>query len=842
MARPVSSPMQLTYLQPLWWLLGLLVLAGGLWFTLVDRPRKLMLASFLLRALAVVFLVLALCRPGLMRKVDDVHVVFLVDVSQSVDLKAARSAVDEVDAAVKALGAGDSHSVFAFAGGVRFKETKDLAKQLDDWQKGIADDEFRSATRMEEAVLATRLAFPAGKSRRLVLLSDGQETHGSIASAVQTLRQEKVDIVWKPLSGLTQPEASIVSVEPNSPSAYAGEVVRLRVRMAANQDIDGTVRILSQGVKVMEKPVKLTPGGDNSVDFDVPMTVTGTSLWSAELVPTRDHFPLNNQATATVEVTGKSRVLVIHKTPREMRGITRALQEQDFDIDARGENGLPDSMDGLLAFDAVVLADVPATSISTRQMGLLKSYVQDFGGGLAMMGSENSFGLGGYYKTPVEEVLPLVSRFEKEKEKPSLAMVLVMDRSGSMDGLPIQMARQAAKASVELLGPQDQVAVVAFDSEAYLISDMRRASEKDSIQAAIDTIEIGGGTDMYPAMQQAKQLLDNCSAKIKHMICLTDGQTEDRGFAELTQALADSGVTVSTVALGDGAAGDLLQNIAQIGKGRFYAAQDPSTVPQIFTRETMQASKSAIKEDVYAPVVTAEHPMLAGYGDNLPSALGYVMTEAKPVTQTILAVETGDPLLAVGRFGLGQGLCFTSDLTEKWGGEWLAWEGCGKFWAQVFRSILRPKNIQGMEVRTLIAGDSWSFDIRRRDADGSPVNNIKWDARAVDENGAESPVTVQESGLGRYTAAVPLAGKQKLTVRLRDTDNNKLKVLHYNRPSPGEYRLGQSVPPVLATAPAFSPATVKDNITPVETRRSIESWCYFMALGCALGSIVLRRV
>lgn len=842
MATPVSSPMQLTYLQPLWWLLGLLVLASGLWFTLVDRPRKLMLASFLLRALAVVFLVLALCRPGLMRKVDDVHVVFLVDVSQSVDLKAARSAVDEVEAAVKALGAGDSHSVFAFAGGVRFKETKDLARQLDDWQKGIADDEFRSATRIEEAVLATRLAFPAGKSRRLVLLSDGQETHGSIASAVQTLRQENVDIVWKPLSGLTHPEASIVSVEPNSPSAYAGEVVRLRVRMAANQDIDGTVRILSQGVKVMEKPVKLTPGGDNSVDFDVPMTVTGTSLWSAELVPAKDHFPLNNQATATVEVTGKSRVLVIHKTPREMRGITRALQEQDFDIDARGENGLPDSMDGLLAFDAVVLADVPATSISTRQMGLLKSYVQDFGGGLAMMGSENSFGLGGYYKTPVEEVLPLVSRFEKEKEKPSLAMVLVMDRSGSMDGLPIQMARQAAKASVELLGPQDQVAVVAFDSEAYLISDMRRASEKDSIQAAIDTIEIGGGTDMYPAMQQAKQLLDNCSAKIKHMICLTDGQTEDRGFAELTQALADSGVTVSTVALGDGAAGDLLQNIAQIGKGRFYAAQDPSTVPQIFTRETMQASKSAIKEDVYAPVVTAEHPMLAGYGDNLPSALGYVMTEAKPVTQTILAVETGDPLLAVGRFGLGQGLCFTSDLTEKWGGEWLAWEGCGKFWAQVFRSILRPKNIQGMEVRTLIAGDSWSFDIRRRDADGSPVNNIKWDARAVDENGAESPVTVQESGLGRYTASVPLAGKQKLTVRLRDTDNNKLKVLHYNRPSPGEYRLGQSVPPVLAAAPAFSPETVKDNITPVETRRSIESWCYFMALGCALGSIVLRRV
>ena len=834
--------MQLTYLDPLWWLLGLLVLAGGFYFTLVDRPRRLMAGSFALRALAVVFLVLALCRPGWQRQVDEVHVVFLVDVSQSVDLKAARSVVEEVNAAVAKLERGDSHTVFAFGNGVRLRQTADLAKELESWQQGIADDEFRAATRIADAMLTSRLAFPAGKSRRLVLLTDGQETHGSITAAVETLRREQVDLVWKKLSGLTDAEASIVAVEPNVPAAYAGEVVRLRVRMAANQELGGTVRILSQGVKVMEQPVSLGPEKDNTVEFDVPMTVTGTSLWQAELIPDKDHFPLNNQAAATVEVTGKSRVLVIHKTPKEMRGISRSLQEQEFDVDVRGENGLPDSMDALLAFDAVVLADIPATSISTRQMGLIKSYVQDFGGGLAMLGSENSFGLGGYYKTPVEEVLPLVSRFEKEKEKPSLALVLVIDKSGSMSGLPIQMARQAAKASVELLSPQDQTAIIAFDSESYLISDMRRASEKDSIQAAIDTIEEAGGTDMYPAMQQAKQLLDNCSAKIKHMICLTDGQTEDRGFAELTQALADSGVTVSTVALGDGAAGELLQSIAEVGKGRFYSAQDPASVPQIFTRETMQASKSAIKEDVYAPVVVTEHPMLSGYDDNLPSSLGYVMTEAKPVTQTILAAETGDPLLAVGRFGLGQGLCFTSDLTEKWGGEWLAWDGCGKFWAQVLRSILRPKNIQGMEVRSMVANDEWSFDIRRREPDGAPVSNIQWDAKAVDENGAEQPVVVHEAGLGRYTAAVPLTGKAKLTVRLRDIENGKLKVLHYNRPSPSEYRLGQSIPPALAAAPEFSAPAVRENVTPVETREGLEPWCYFASLLCALGSILLRRV
>ncbi|RYD30146.1 MAG: VWA domain-containing protein, partial [Verrucomicrobiaceae bacterium] len=332
-----------------------------------------------------------------------------------------------------------------------------------------------------------------------------------------------------------------------------------------------------------------------------------------------------------------------------------------------------------------------------RQMQLLKSYVQDFGGGLAMMGSENSFGLGGYYKTPVEDVLPLVSRFEKEKEKPSLAMVLVIDKSGSMQGAPMALARQAAKASVELLGAQDQVAVIAFDGAPQLVSEMRRASERDAIQAAIDTIQEAGGTDLYSAMEMGKQILDNTTAKIKHMICLTDGQTEDRGFGSLTQALVDSGVTVSTVGMGDGAVGDLLQGIAEVGKGRYYQTNDPSNVPQIFTKETIQATKSAIKEDVYQAITVTDHPMLAGYADSdLPASLGYVMTEAKPTTQVVLAVESGDPLLAVGRFGLGQGLCFTSDLTEKWGGEWLAWDGCGKFWSQVLRSILKKEDVEGM--------------------------------------------------------------------------------------------------------------------------------------------------
>ncbi len=836
--------MRFTFLQPLLWLLLLPLLLWGLRVSLVDRPRPLKIASFALRVLAIVLLVLALCRPAWRQESSDVHVVFLVDVSESVDLAAARQAVDEVQTGIDQLKSGDSWSLFAVADGVRsFDQPAALAAVLDQWKKGIADDTFRAASRLGDSLLDTRLSFPAGKGRRVVLFTDGRDTPGTVTAAMETLQRESVDVLWKPLPGLAVPEAAIVAVEPSRPNAFEGEIVRLRVRMASNTAQKATLRILHDGVSLIDRPVTLAPGGETVEEIPVPMLASGASLWTAELQPAQDHFPRNNQASATVDVRGRPRILAIHDKPRDMRGFSRAMKEQQFDVDIRASTGLPDTLDALLAFDGIILADVPATSISPRQMDLLQHYVKDFGGGLAMFGSENSFGLGGYYRTPVEDVLPLISRYEKEKEKPSLALVLVMDKSGSMEGVPIALARQAAKASVELLGPQDQISVIGFDSQAQMICELRRASEKDAIQAAIDTMDAGGGTDVYAGMVAGKQVLDNASAKIKHMIVMTDGQTPQADFAGLTQGLADSGVTVSTVALGDGAAPDLLQAIAETGKGRFYQAADPASVPQIFTRETMQASKSAIKEDLYAPVIVGDHPMLAGFAKaELPSVLGFVMTEPKPATQVLLAADTGDPLLAVARFGLGQGLCWTSDLTEKWGGEFLAWDGCGKFWAQVLRGIVRRSDSAGLEARSTVTGTQWLIDLQRTDPSGAPVSGLTWDAETLDANGKRTPVTITPTGLGRYTATVPVAGQDRLTLRVRDTIHDKSEVLHYTAPCPAEYRLTSTVPPALSSLPPWSPATLRENLHPVFTRKSLSPLLSLLALTAALAGLVLRRI
>jgi len=840
--------MELLSLEPFVWLVALLALAAGLRYSLVDQPMMRQAIALSLRAAAVIALILGLCRPYWLSPSENLHVLFLVDVSDSVDLDAVAGAEQTVQQAIDALEPSDTWSLFAIGAQVRpLEKPADLAAMVDSWRDGIADDRLRGATRLADALLETRLAFPAGKTRRVVLLSDGRSTGGDLDAAIEQLAEERVDVRFSPLKSLQQAEVGVAAIRPTTPNAFQGEVVRMRVEVHANRDMQADVRIVHRGVKVDNKTVALKANEKNLVEFDVEMRTAGASRYMAEVAPAEDYFPLNNQVATTINVRGQPRVLALHQQPRDMRPMARALLEQGIELDVRGRLGLPNSLEEVLAFDAVMLADLPATDLSPRQMQMLKRYVVDYGGGLVMLGSENSFGLGGYFKTPVEEVLPLVSRFEKEKEKPSLAMVLVIDKSGSMQGAPIALARQAAKAAAELLSMRDLIGVIGFDGAPHLVSELRSAADVDAIQSAIDSLQAGGGTNMYPAMVEARDMLEAAPAKIRHMIVLSDGHTQQADHHSLAQEAADAGITVSTVALG-GADKQLLSTIAEIGRGRYYETDDPSNVPQIFTKETMQASKSAIKEDLYGAVQTGDHPVLAGFTDSdLPFSLGYVMTEAKPTAQQLLAAETGDPLLAVGRYGLGTGLAYTSDLTERWGGEWLAWGDCGKFWAQVLRGVLRKPDAEGLsvqgEVRDAGSTDAvWRLAIQRRDDARRPVNGVAWDASTTDSLSRQTPVSIREVGLGRYEARVPLAGADRLSLRVLDSDFDKLKVIHWQRPYPAEYSLASKPSPALTSLPPFTAAQIRGDLTPEPRRKPISHYAYFTALALLLMGLVMRRV
>lgn len=837
--------LELSDYAPLWWLLACVVAACALVGSLVTRSMRQRVVATALRVTAIALIVLALCRPTTHAQTDRLHVVFLIDVSASVELSSALRSLDDVDAAIERLDERDSWTLALIGDGVRgIASTQQARDLLNSWLDGAPDDAFRSGTSLASAMRSAALALPADASARLVVFTDAKPTDAELLSgAIADLRDDGAEFLLSPLDSHRDPEVGVVSLRPSPAFAHEGQTVRLTAAIRSNVTSDAAVRLVHRGVIVEEQSLEINADEQTEVVFQVPMVTTGATRWTVEIDTPADRYAINNAATCTIDVSGKPRVLVIHERPREMRDFARAMAEQQITIDTRPPSGVPQRMEEALAFDAIVLAQVPATELTPENMQILRRYVSEFGGGLAMLGSEESFGLGGYHRTPVEEALPLVSRFEKEKEKPSLAMALVIDKSGSMQGAPIALAKQAAKATVELLGDRDQIAVIGFDSNAFVASEMRSATEASSIRSAIDRIGAGGGTFMYAGMSQAAEMLRDTSAQIKHMIVLGDGMTGQADHDGLVRQLVDNGVTVSTVALGAGADRALLSRIASDGRGRYYEAANASSVPQIFTKETMEASRSAIKEDYVGSVRLAEHPMFAGFENAaLPFSLGYVMTRAKPTTRVLLSTETGDPLLATSAYGLGTTLAFTSDLTAKWGADWLQWGGFEAFWSQAMRSIVRRPDASNIRVEHTLEQDSVTLSLWDESLAARAGEDAQWIAGVSRNGGPPEDTTLERIGLARFQTGFRLQTQERVTVRLHEPTRGLVRVIHLERPYPPEYDLSLQSNKELNDAAVFDAERIREDVQSRGSAVELTHWFLIASLVCMIAGVAARRL
>ncbi|MEJ7637678.1 MAG: VWA domain-containing protein, partial [Singulisphaera sp.] len=551
-----------------------------------------------------------------------------------------------------------------------------------------------------------------------------------------------------------------------------GESFHVEVVVDSNHDDDaGRLEVYRGDVKVADQAVKLKKG-ENRVTLKQSVAQGGLTPVTARLKGYRDTLLDNNSDFGLVYTAGKPRVLLVDSEIDQAKHLTWALEEQNMEVDVRPPRGMPEGLAELQNYDLLILSNVPATALTRMQMEVARTYVQDLGGGLIMIGGDQSFGLGGYYKTALEEILPVRSDFEKEKEKPSLAMMLVIDKSGSMGGEKIEMAKDAARAAVELLGPNDKVGVLAFEGENFWVSELHPCTDKGFVLDHIAALEAGGGTVMAPAMEEGFEALQGAVAKLKHMIILTDGISSPGDFEGIAQAMAAERITVSTVAMGSDAAQDVLEEIARIGNGRYYVADDPAQVPQIFAKETVTASKSAINEQPFTPALVRPTQVLAEIGlDEVPFLLGYVVTRPKATSEVILASEAGDPLLAWWRYGLGMSVAFTSDAKARWAAEWLSWPQFGQFWAQVARHALRKAEAKGTVVQVSRDGRRASVSLDAIEPTGKFLNRVATELTLVAPGLGTKKLTMGQSAPGRYQAefdATQAGSYQLLFTQSRD--------------------------------------------------------------------------
>jgi uncharacterized membrane protein len=428
---------------------------------------------------------------------------------------------------------------------------------------------------------------------------------------------------------------------------------------------------------------------------------------------------------------------------------------------------IPKDMAGLQKYDGLILSNVSSLKMTKKQMENIRDYVREQGGGLVMLGGEESFGLGGYYRTPIEEALPVTMEVKQKIEIPSLAVVLSIDRSGSMamttdeKVTKLDIAKEAAHLVVDLVDDRNEVGVMSWDTEFIWDAPLKPARDKQAIHHSIATIKAGGGTDGYPALKEAYQVLFDRPALLKHVIFLSDGQMTRGDFAGLLRRMAKDKITVSTVAIGKDADVPLMVDVAKWGRGRFYYTEDDSTIPRIFTLETQLASKASLVEQPFkATVASPAHEAIQEINwKEAPPLGGYVATSMKNNADLVLMTHQEDPLLATWRYGLGRSVAFTSDAKAKWGVLWVRWGGFNKFWSQVTRWTLRT-GTRSDTVATVSRTDNvGEVVVEAIDPKGEFINFLDSQVGVVSPNKTRTVVDLEQVGPGRYRGQFP-AGQE----------------------------------------------------------------------------------
>ena len=731
--------------------------------SLVDLSRTQRVISLVVRIIIVVLLILSVADVQYLKTDDKLAVMFLADISDSISDDGLTKATDYVNEALKSRDGNQQSGLIAFTD--KAEVVQALLKNGDEPDAELkltevkqtwleTDEDAGDTTNIAQAIETAWGIFPANANKRIVLITDGVETRGDAVHTALRGKDFGIQIDTVPIYPSDEPEVMVQKLDMPA-QVKQGAPFNVEVLIHSNHEDVAEIRLFKNKFEVAKQEARLEEG-ENRVIFTQTAMDSGTLTYDALCRSTKDTRYDNNRALGIVSVSGKPKVLLIDENESQARYLTRALEDAKIRVDVRNGLGVPNELADLQNYELVIFSNVPANRLTQNQMELIRTYVQDLGGGFMMLGSENSFGLGGYYKTPIEAILPVHTDTEKKKETPSLAMVLVIDKSGSMGGIKIELAKAAARATVELLGKRDKIGVVAFDGSPFWIAEMHDASDKLYLSDQIGSITASGGTNLYPALEQAYFALTETTAKLKHVIVLSDGQSQDGDWYGIASSMRNERITISTVGIGSGADMNLLGNLANWGGGRDYFTQDPYSIPQIFAKETVTASKSAIIDEPFIPQRIKPTQVLSGIDLELaPFLLGYVATQPRPTAEVFLVSDRGDPLLASWQYGLGKSVAFTSDAKARWASDWLDWGGYGKFWTQLVRDTMRKATLSNFQAEIKKEKGIAHLAIDALDDAGDFLNQLENDVSLISPDLKKKQLAVTQTAPGRYELDFP---------------------------------------------------------------------------------------
>jgi uncharacterized membrane protein len=801
-------------------LLALLLLIPALIGIWVWRGMRIVPTAMVIRMVMVALVIVALANPTRGQRIESSGpVVILVDQSDSLTPQGQQALQAEANNLVQTLRAGEEEdapeaAVLWFGANTVMPGSPNMTSDAQELPTTLTTSLNPSASDLAGALRTARDLIGPGvpapdsaeaQTGQIVLLSDGIETSGDAVAEARLMAEAGIQVDVVPLEVSARPELRIAQMTAPR-TLHVGEEYTVQIMVSSTAPdgqtsaTAGTLRLWKGSEVLAEEQVELEPG-NNPFSFTDRATDPGTIRLRAEIVGDPDTFERNNHAAATALVSPPPRVLLVEGQAGAAQQFASALWNAGVESEAIQADRMPTRLSQLESFDGMILFNVPSHMLTFDQMTSVQEFVRSEGRGLVVTGGTESYSLGGYENTPLEKVLPVNMEAPPRPDREDVAMLLIIDRSASMDTAlgvsKFDMAKEAAILSVDSLRPEDTIGVLAFDTTQQWAVPFQPIGEGTTTQAikdSIATLPTGGGTDIYAALHMGLTNLQQQQTNIRHVVLLTDGRsfTDDQvAYRQLAESALAQDITISTIAIGYDSDTELLDSIAQWGGGRYYFADDPEDIPQLTLQESEIARSDTSVEGQFNAALQEPHALMRDFSDGqLPQLDGYVATTAKDEAEVVLVSPDDDPVLATWQYGLGRAVAWTPSATEPWASGWLNWDQYGRFWAQIVRYTLPEADSGALQVELTPQPGGAHLEADAVRANGAPLDLADAVAQVTLPDGTEETFNLRQVGPGRYAQdlLLPDDGPYGILAVLVRNDTQYRAATGYVQEVPAEYQ------------------------------------------------------
>ncbi|MDE7254139.1 MAG: VWA domain-containing protein [Acetatifactor sp.] len=704
--------------------------------------------------------------------------VFVVDLSNSNE-EHLQEAGEYLRDMVAKMPAGNAFGIVTFG-----KDT--LVEQFLTTEKyygGLMTLPEKSATNFEEAVSRALTLIPSDSNGRIVVLTDGKETRGDIHNMAQALTSSRAEFLTLLYEDAVTDDAYIENVTLPA-YLHPGDKYSITVLVESNYDTDADIVLYNGTSKAAAKEVHLNKGSNRFVFSAQVSAETDNGAMESLRVQVRapgDSCAENDSYSAYSVVEAVPKVLIVSGMDTNVSSFVSVLNAAGCDYSSVSALNAPDSINAMLDYKSIILVDTYIDDLPKGFLDNLDTYVKDYGCGFICCGGEDSFALGGYRDSVLETVLPVDMELRGVDEMPSMAMVMVIDHSGSMlsgsggsSGISnLDIAIKAATVAVDNLKDSDYVGVLTFDDKYDWQVNIQQIEDREAIKNAIKAIADGGGTTIKPALQEACDALAECEASVKHVVLLTDGMGETTDYRDVISAYKNNGITLSTVAVGTGSDTQLLERLAKNCGGRYYYSDISSDIPKIFAQEVFLGGDSYIQNGEFALAVRGGHELTANlFTEGWPMLYGYISATPKTASSpVIVSADKEDPILTVWQYGLGRTVAWNSDVTGEWSGPFVGREDYVQMWKRVVDYSTGNVNMGEDSVDVVTAGELTELVYRTKEYGGE----TEILATVIDPEGEASEVKLHATAPGKYEADLPTSQTGLYHFNIRRTEGGEIQ-------------------------------------------------------------------